>query len=278
MGGILDCQSISLHQGFISGNTRMSCRRSSSNNSLIWEKEYSRAWCSWSEGRLSSFLCLSTFWCKTCVAIGAVVRGVFLLLRGLSHTAFWMTSSRHYIGLFPASYYWENRWSVLQPLSLALFLRLFRWISILYTFMHRSLNPLLDCGMSVVERLCQKLLKGICAPVPTGELWWSSWCFHHLYAWSSSILGCQFIFESCRMPKEILLLCCQLIMDLFERFVYQAKAAPSNVARRCVVTLHPLQLVGIYNRPAPGGVMSKLFGWISGVVKHSKLWLPKFRR
>lgn len=80
------------------------------------------------------------------------------------------------------------------------------------------------------------------------------------------------------MPKEILLLCCQLIMDLFERFVYQAKAAPSNVARRCVVTLHPLQLVGIYNRPAPGGVMSKLFGWISGVVKHSKLWLPKFRR
>lgn len=84
---------------FISGNARMLCSRSSSNNSLTFSREeYSRTWSSWSEGCLSLFLCLDTFCFETCAVIGDAAGGVFSLLRAWLQTAFWMTTSQHCIG------------------------------------------------------------------------------------------------------------------------------------------------------------------------------------
>lgn len=128
---------------FIFGSVWTSCSKSSSNNWLTFShgKEYTRAWCSWSVGHLSLFLSLGTFWSKTCAATRVADGLAFVVVSGFSRYGLFDEDN---LGL-----YWAitlgltsitSKPPALPLLSLALFLRLFKWISISCAFMHRLLN------------------------------------------------------------------------------------------------------------------------------------------
>lgn len=89
------------------------------------------------------------------------------------------------------------------PLSLKICFQVLRWISMWWTFVWRSFNPLTIWCMSAIERLCLKLLRhharthsvwgfvGRQRRVPS-TLQWSQWCSHSLSDLCRSVLGCFF--------------------------------------------------------------------------------------
>lgn len=179
----------------ISRNLKILFSNSSSNNSLVvyWLKEYSQAWHSWSEGCLSSFFGLGTFWYDTCAAIWAAVGGTFFTGPGFVTYGFFYDDEMFIRAFSREAITTESNQAAFSPLFLALFLRLFSWISMLCAFVYRLLNPSNFCDMSDMERSCQKFW-GTLAPVLTKWIFcwykvrplyvqWSRLC-HLSFAWS----------------------------------------------------------------------------------------------
>lgn len=138
--------------------------KSYSNNSCVFSrgKKYSRAWCSWSIERLSLFLSLYTFWYETCTAKGAAFGSAFFSVHGFTaHGFFDEDEHALYWALFLETSAAASKCLASLLLSLALLLRLFKWIWISCAFVDRSLNPSKVYGISTVERSCLKLFRHI---------------------------------------------------------------------------------------------------------------------